>query len=148
MRDAITKTENRMITAVQTQHNHQQITVDQLHTQTLENQQQTQSLLNNLNHPATNVSLVKTWIQAKNTQTEITEMPHPFSIELPPNFLSEEFNLIQEKLQDCCKISQSGSDAIVNPTLSVSDYFYFIFKGEIFMVFFMIVFLLYIMEVL
>lgn len=147
MRDAITKTENRMITIVQTQHNHQQITVDQLHSQTLENQQRTQSLLNALNHPATNVSLVKTWIQAKNTQTEITEMPRPFSIELPPNFLSEEFKLIQEKLQDCCRISQ-GAEIIVNPTLSLSDYFYFIFKDEIFLLLFMIIFVLYIMDVL
>lgn len=88
MRDSITESENRMIAIVQTKHNHQQRTIDQLHAKTLERQQQSQALLNHLNHPATNVSFVMRWIEADRARPENIDIPDPFTMLLLPNVVS------------------------------------------------------------
>ena len=117
MREAITEIENRMIAIVLTQHNHQQITIDQQHTQTLERQQQTQNLLHDFNHSATNVSLVTTWIQARNSQTENIDFLYPFRMSFLQDVLSSsltEFNLTQRRLLDWCSVISQSTEVLPN----------------------------------
>lgn len=117
MREAITEIENRMIAIVLTQHNHQQITIDQQHTQTLERQQQTQNLLHDFYHSATNVSLVTTWIQARNSQTENIDFLYPFRMSFLQDVLSSsltEFNLTQRRLLDWCSIISQSTEVLPN----------------------------------
>lgn len=149
MRFAITETENTVIAFIQDQQSDKQRTVDQLRTRTSDNQQHVQDLINNLNHPATNVSFVRTWIQAKEFVPENIKITSPINMALFPNLLSsslEDFHLIQKRIKDGWIILSQSIEIIsldtrdpfddlslkmkINPTLSLSYSYCFIFKFE------------------
>lgn len=129
MHDEITETRNEMISIVQNQYHQQQISIDQLHTHTIENQQETQTLLDDFIHARTNPRLITTWIRARKIQTEKVIIPDTFKMSEILQIISPSFERMRRDCRHWFKVDMEGTikgtikQWTVKQTGNISKYF-------------------------